>query len=173
MVESTGLAADGSPMITGDGCRNAGRQFNVNTQYPHQGDYWPRFRRHSGQLVAPSNDGRDKGAVRLCETLSETEFFDDLKSIDVPVLVMHGEDDPICPFPASGAKSIKLVKHRTLKTYPGSRLACPRLTRSRSMPTCSNSSREKSWPQPVEHSRAAPLNFALRLSEKWSPHPLA
>jgi non-heme chloroperoxidase len=51
--------------------------------------------------------------------LSETDFFDDLKSIDVPVLVMHGEDDQICPFQASGAKSIKLLKHGTLKTYPG------------------------------------------------------
>jgi len=51
--------------------------------------------------------------------LSETEFYDDLKIIDVPVLVMHGEDDQICPFPATGAKSVKLLKHGTLKSYPG------------------------------------------------------
>ena len=51
--------------------------------------------------------------------LSETEFFDDLKSIDVPVLVMHGVDDQICPFEVSGAQSVKLLKHGTLKTYPG------------------------------------------------------
>ena len=37
----------------------------------------------------------------------------------MPVLVMHGLDDQICPFEASGAKSVKLVKHGTLKTYPG------------------------------------------------------
>lgn len=51
--------------------------------------------------------------------LSETEFFDDLKIIDVPVLVMHGEDDQICPFPTTGAKSVKLLKHGKLKSYPG------------------------------------------------------
>ena len=51
--------------------------------------------------------------------LSETEFYDDLAAIEVPVLVMHGEDDQICPFGNSGARSIKLLKHGTLKTYPG------------------------------------------------------
>ena len=51
--------------------------------------------------------------------LSETEFFDDLRAFDVPDLVMHGEDDQICPFPATGAKSVKLLKKGTLKTYPG------------------------------------------------------
>jgi non-heme chloroperoxidase len=51
--------------------------------------------------------------------LSETEFYDDLKIIDVPVLVMHGEDDQICPFPTTGARSVKLLKHGTLKSYPG------------------------------------------------------
>jgi non-heme chloroperoxidase len=51
--------------------------------------------------------------------LSETEFYDDLAAIDVPVLVMHGEDDQICPFPTTGARSVKLLKHGTLKSYPG------------------------------------------------------
>jgi non-heme chloroperoxidase len=51
--------------------------------------------------------------------LSESNFFEDLKSINVPVLVMHGLDDQICPFEASGAQSVKLVKNGTLKTYPG------------------------------------------------------
>jgi hypothetical protein len=43
----------------------------------------------------------------------------DLAMIDVPVLVMHGEDDQICPFPTTGAKSLKLLKHGTLKSYFG------------------------------------------------------
>src|SRR5882724_5003806 len=51
--------------------------------------------------------------------LSETEFYDDLKIIDVPVLVMHGEDDQICPFATTGARSVKLLKHGKLKSYPG------------------------------------------------------
>ena len=51
--------------------------------------------------------------------LSESEFFDDLKVIDVPVLVMHGEDDQICPFETTGKRSVKLLKHGSLKSYPG------------------------------------------------------
>jgi non-heme chloroperoxidase len=51
--------------------------------------------------------------------LSETEFYDDLKMIDIPVLVIHGEDDQTCPFPTTGARSVKLLKHGTLKSYPG------------------------------------------------------
>ncbi len=35
------------------------------------------------------------------------------------VLVMHGGDDQICPFPTTGARSVKLLKHGTLKSYPG------------------------------------------------------
>jgi non-heme chloroperoxidase len=51
--------------------------------------------------------------------LSETEFYDDLAAIDVPVLVMHGEDDQICPFPTTGARSVKLLKQGRLISYPG------------------------------------------------------
>ena len=35
------------------------------------------------------------------------------------MLVMHGEDDQICPFPATGARSVKLLRNGTLKSYPG------------------------------------------------------
>jgi non-heme chloroperoxidase len=63
--------------------------------------------------------GGAKAQYDCVKALSETDFFEDLKSIDVPVLVMHGLDDQICPFESSGAKSVKLVKHGTLKTYPG------------------------------------------------------
>ena len=51
--------------------------------------------------------------------LSETEFYDDLAVIDVPVLVMHGEDDQICPFATTGARSVKLAKDGRLISYPG------------------------------------------------------
>jgi non-heme chloroperoxidase len=63
--------------------------------------------------------GSAQAHYECVRVLSETDFFDDLKSIDVPVLVMHGLDDQICPFEASGAKAVKLLKHGTLKTYPG------------------------------------------------------
>ena len=63
--------------------------------------------------------GAAKAQYDCVKVLSETEFFDDLKSIDVPVLVMHGDDDQICPFESSGAKAVKLLKHGTLKLYHG------------------------------------------------------
>ena len=39
--------------------------------------------------------------------------------MDMPVLVLHGEDDQIVPFANSGAKSVKLVKNGKLISYPG------------------------------------------------------
>jgi non-heme chloroperoxidase len=63
--------------------------------------------------------GGIKAQYDCIKALSESEFYDDLKIIDVPVLVMHGEDDQICPFPTTGAQSVKLLKHGTLKSYPG------------------------------------------------------
>jgi non-heme chloroperoxidase len=50
---------------------------------------------------------------------SQTDFTDDLKAIDVPVLVMHGDDDQIVPYSDSGPLSAKLLKKGTLKTYKG------------------------------------------------------
>jgi non-heme chloroperoxidase len=48
---------------------------------------------------------------------SQTDFTEDLKKINIPVLVMHSEDDQIVPYVAAGPLSAKLLKHGTLKTY--------------------------------------------------------
>ena len=45
--------------------------------------------------------------------------MEDLKSISVPVLIMHGDDDQIVPIADSALLSAKLVKNATLKVYPG------------------------------------------------------
>ena len=50
---------------------------------------------------------------------SETNFTEDLKVIDVPTLVMHGEDDQVVPFANAGPKSAALVKGAVFKAYPG------------------------------------------------------
>jgi non-heme chloroperoxidase len=60
-----------------------------------------------------------KGAVDCIKAFSETDFTDDLKKIDVPTLIMHGDDDQIVPIDASARASSKLVKGSTLKIYPG------------------------------------------------------
>ncbi|WP_372715717.1 alpha/beta fold hydrolase [Novipirellula sp.] len=51
------------------------------------------------------------------KAFSETDFTDDLKAIDVPTLVMHGDDDQIVPIGASAMLSAKLLKQSTLKIY--------------------------------------------------------
>lgn len=53
------------------------------------------------------------------KAFSETDFTDDLKAIDVPVVIMHGDDDQIVPFADSAPLSAELVKNGTLKVYPG------------------------------------------------------
>jgi non-heme chloroperoxidase len=53
------------------------------------------------------------------KAFSETDFTQDLKAIDVPTLVMHGQDDQIVPFANSGPLSAELLKHGELKAYPG------------------------------------------------------
>ncbi len=63
--------------------------------------------------------GGAKAQYDCIEAFSETDFSDDLKAIDVPTLVMHGEDDQIVPIDDSARLAIKLLKKGTLKTYPG------------------------------------------------------
>jgi len=53
------------------------------------------------------------------KAFSETDFTEDLQSITVPVLHMHGDDDQIVPFADSAPLAVKLVKNGTLKVYPG------------------------------------------------------
>jgi len=50
---------------------------------------------------------------------SQTDFTDDLKKIEAPTFVMHGDDDQIVPYADSAPLSAKLLKHGTLKTYKG------------------------------------------------------
>ncbi len=63
--------------------------------------------------------GGTKAQYDCIKAFSETDFTDDLKQIDVPVLIMHGDDDQIVPIGASALLAIKLVKQGTLKVYKG------------------------------------------------------
>jgi non-heme chloroperoxidase len=63
--------------------------------------------------------GGIKAHYDCIKAFSETDFTEDLKSIDVPTLVMHGEDDQIVPFADSGPLSAKLLKNAETKFYPG------------------------------------------------------
>jgi non-heme chloroperoxidase len=60
-----------------------------------------------------------KAVIDCIKAFSETDFTDDLKKMDVPTLIMHGDDDQIVPIGASAMLSSKLVKGSALKIYPG------------------------------------------------------
>ncbi|PYE87034.1 alpha/beta fold hydrolase [Phyllobacterium leguminum] len=62
--------------------------------------------------------GSAKAHYEGIKAFSETDFTGDLKIINVPTLVLHGEDDQIVPFADAALKSIKLLKNGILKTYP-------------------------------------------------------
>lgn len=63
--------------------------------------------------------GGAKAHYDCIKAFSETDFTDDLKKLDVPVLIMHGDDDQIVPIADSALLAAKLVKHGTLKVYKG------------------------------------------------------
>jgi non-heme chloroperoxidase len=63
--------------------------------------------------------GGAKGHYDCIKAFSETDFTEDLKKIDIPVLVMHGDDDQIVPYKDAALKSVELVQKGTLKIYPG------------------------------------------------------
>ncbi|HEX4783015.1 MAG TPA: alpha/beta hydrolase [Candidatus Sulfotelmatobacter sp.] len=63
--------------------------------------------------------GGIKAQYDCIKAFSETDFTEDLKRIEVPTLVMHGEDDQIVPFADAGPLSAKLLKNATTKFYPG------------------------------------------------------
>ncbi|WP_394705923.1 alpha/beta fold hydrolase [uncultured Hyphomonas sp.] len=63
--------------------------------------------------------GGAKAHYDCIKAFSETDFTDDLKSIKVPVLVMHGDDDQVVPIADSAELSSKLIPNASLKVYPG------------------------------------------------------
>ncbi|MEP0321823.1 alpha/beta fold hydrolase [Bauldia litoralis] len=63
--------------------------------------------------------GGAKAHYDCIAAFSETDFTQDLKAIDVPTLIIHGDDDQIVPIGGAAMLSSKLVKAATLKVYPG------------------------------------------------------
>jgi len=117
---------DGVPMEVfdslRDGTANHRSQFYQDITIPFYG-----YNRPGAEISQGIRDnwwrqgmmGGTKAQYDCIKALSETEFYEDLKIIDLPVLVMHGEDDQIAPYAATAASSIKLLKYGTLKAYPG------------------------------------------------------
>jgi non-heme chloroperoxidase len=114
----------GTPIAVFDGLRAAlaanRPQFYIDITLPFYGYNRPGakisegIRQHwwlQGML------GSVKGHYDCIKVFSETDTTEDLKKIDIPVLVLHSEDDQIVPIAAAGPVAAKLLKYPTLKVY--------------------------------------------------------
>ncbi|HEX7903446.1 MAG TPA: alpha/beta hydrolase [Chitinophagaceae bacterium] len=63
--------------------------------------------------------GAIKAHYDCIKVFSETDFTDDLKKVDIPVLLQHGEDDQVVPYQLTAVKAAKLLKNGRLILYPG------------------------------------------------------
>ena len=61
----------------------------------------------------------DEAAFDCIEQFSESDFNEDLRKIDVPTLLIHGDDDQIVPIVASARMAAQIVDGAELKVYPG------------------------------------------------------
>jgi non-heme chloroperoxidase len=69
--------------------------------------------------VAPGHDGLDQGHYDCIKAFSETDFTEDLKKIDVPTLVMHGDDDQIVPIADAGPAVGQAAEEGHAEGLPG------------------------------------------------------
>jgi non-heme chloroperoxidase len=63
--------------------------------------------------------GGHKNTYDSIKAFAQTDFTEDLRKIDVPTLIIHGDDDQIVPIDAAGRASAKLIKNSKLIVYPG------------------------------------------------------
>ncbi|MDI1256199.1 MAG: alpha/beta hydrolase [Flavobacterium sp.] len=117
---------DGVPMEVFDDIRfntaNNRQQFYQDITFPFYG-----YNREGANVKKGIQDnwwrqgmmGGIKAHYDCVKVFSETDFTEDLKSVDLPVLVLHGEDDQIVPYATTALKAAQLLKNGTLITYPG------------------------------------------------------
>lgn len=117
---------DGVPIAVFDDIRfntaNNRQQFYQDITFPFYG-----YNREGAAIKKGIQDnwwrqgmmGGIKAHYDCIKAFSETDFTEDLKSVDVPVLILHGEDDQIVPYQVTALRAAKLVKNGKLITYPG------------------------------------------------------
>ena len=117
---------EGTPIEVFDGIRkgtaNDRSQFFKDLTMPFYGFNRPNAKVNEGlreSFWLEGMVGSIKGHYDCVREFSEVDYTADLKKIEVPTLVIHGDDDQIVPIAASGLKTAKIVKNATLKVYPG------------------------------------------------------
>jgi non-heme chloroperoxidase len=126
LMLKTAANQDGAPIEAFDQLRSAVQadrsQFFMELTMPFYGYNRPGAKVSEGVRESFRLQGLMAGfpAAYFCiKAFSETDMTEDLKRIDVPTLILHGDDDQIVPIGASALRSSKLVKNATLKVYKG------------------------------------------------------
>ncbi len=126
IMAKTEAYPNGLPMAVFDDIRKnvaANRsQFYKDLTVPFFGFNRPGAKVSQGTIDAFWAQGMTGGihGQYLCiKEFSEVDYTEDLKKIDVPTLILHGDDDQIVPIDNSAKLAAKLVKQATLKIYPG------------------------------------------------------
>ncbi|HET6555601.1 MAG TPA: alpha/beta hydrolase [Dyella sp.] len=97
-------------------------QFFLDLSAPFYGANRPNSKATQGMrdsFWAQGMSGGLKGQYDCIKQFSEVDYTPDLRKIEVPALVIHGDDDQIVPIDAAGRLSAKIIKNATLKVYPG------------------------------------------------------
>jgi non-heme chloroperoxidase len=117
---------DGLPVSVFDGIRtntaNNRSQFFKDLALPFYGYNRANAKVQQGVIDEFWREGMAGSVLGLYECIkqfSEVDYTPDLEKIDVPVLILQGDDDQIVPIDDSGRKSVKIIKNATLKVYPG------------------------------------------------------
>ncbi|OAQ64238.1 non-heme chloroperoxidase [Pochonia chlamydosporia 170] len=127
LMLKTSANAEGTDMSVFDSFRAAihkdRAQFFLDVPSgPFFGFNRPGVQKSEGQIQSWWSQGMASSYKSVYDSIkdfSETDFTEDLKKIDVPVLVLHGDDDQVVPIQAAGMKSVKLLPKGTLKVYKG------------------------------------------------------
>jgi non-heme chloroperoxidase len=117
---------EGTPLKVFDdiraGVRNDRSQFYRELAVPFYGYNRPAAKPSEGIVESfwlQGMQGGIKAQFDCIKAFSETDFSSDLREIDIPVLVMHGDDDQIVPIHDAAQKSIQLLTKGTLKVIAG------------------------------------------------------
>ncbi|MBI1779439.1 MAG: alpha/beta hydrolase [Proteobacteria bacterium] len=126
LMLKTAANPGGLPMEAFDGIRagvNADRsQFFKDLSGPFYGANRPGTKVSQGlrdSFWAQGMQAGFKGVIDCIKAFSETDFTEDLKTFDVPTLILHGDDDQIVPIADSALLSAKLIKGARLEIYKG------------------------------------------------------
>ena len=116
----------GTPIAVFDGLRTAvltdRSQFWKDVSLPFYGYNRPGAKMSEGVRESFWLQGMMAGmpgSYFCIKAFSETDLTEDLRKIDVPTLILHGDDDQIVPIADSAMLSAKIVRNATLKVYPG------------------------------------------------------